>query len=1036
MDAKPIVSGRFEGLDAYRTATDEAAVERLRAAYGFSPEQHARIASRARDLVAHIRDRRRVSGGIDLLLQEYDLSTGEGVALMCLAEALLRVPDAETASRLIRDKILDADWSRHIGNSDHLLVNASTWAMMLTGKVLEWDAEPENSYNLIAGLLARSAEPVIRRAMVHAMHIIGDQFVLGQTIEAAIESAGGPEHADYLFSFDMLGEGARTAIDAERYLAAYRDAVTAIGGTVAGADIHAAPGVSIKLSALHPRYEYAQRDRVMAELVPRVGELARAAMECGVSLCIDAEESERLLISLEVFEAVKLGPDLKDWPGLGLAVQAYQKRAPDVIAAVEGIARDSGSPVMVRLVKGAYWDSEIKRAQQEGLADYPVYTRKQATDVSYLACARALLDQPEHIHPQFATHNAHTIAAVLEIAGGPDRRLEFQRLHGMGKPLYDKVLKDGEGRLTCRTYAPVGGHRELLSYLVRRLLENGANSSFVNRLADDDLPVERVIADPDRRLKSFDTLRNDQIPLPEDLYRPHRANSPGCDLTMPAVADTLAEALHGFEPVHAGPRYPESTIVTVCNPARRSEEVGTIGTASPAAVDGALRAAAEAQDGWNGIPAAARAEIFERAAELLDARLFDFAALCIREAGKTVPDAVAEVREAADFLRYYAAEARAAFGNPQTLPGPTGETNELRLAGRGTIACISPWNFPLAIFVGQVSAALAAGNCVAAKSAEQTPLIAEKAVRLLHEAGVPEDVLHHLPGDGPSVGGVLVSHPLIDGVAFTGSFETARAINRALAAREGPLVPLVAETGGINAMIADSTALPEQLIDDVAQSIFRSAGQRCSALRALLLQDDTADGVIDMLVGKAAELRLGDPAMLETDVGPIIDDEALARLETHCRQMDEHAVTHFAGELPEGTADGTFLAPRIYELGSLDGLEHEVFGPVLHVIRYDAADIDRVIDRINTKGHGLTLGIHSRIGVFADYVSSRVRVGNAYVNRNMIGAVVGVQPFGGEGLSGTGPKAGGPYYLQRFAVERALTVNTAATGGNAELLAR
>ena len=976
-----------------------------------------------------------MSGGIDLLLQEYDLSTDEGVALMCLAEALLRVPDAETADRLIRDKILDADWSRHIGNSDHLLVNASTWAMMLTGKVLEWDPDSEESHNLIAGLLARGAEPVIRRAMVHAMHIIGDQFVLGQTIDAAIESAGGPEHADYLFSFDMLGEGARTAVDAERYLAAYQDAVTAIGGTVAGNHIHAAPGVSIKLSALHPRYEYAQRDRVMAELVPRVRDLARAAMERGVSLCIDAEESERLLISLEVFEAVKLGPDLKDWPGLGLAVQAYQKRALDVIAAVEGIARDSGSPVMVRLVKGAYWDSEIKRAQQEGLADYPVYTRKQATDVSYLACARALLDQPRHIYPQFATHNAHTIAAVLEIAG-PDRRLEFQRLHGMGKPLYDKVLKEGKGRLTCRTYAPVGGHRELLSYLVRRLLENGANSSFVNRLADDALPVERVIADPDQRLKSFDTLRNGQIPLPEDLYRPHRANSRGCDLTMPAVAGAIAEALHRLEPVHAGHGHPEGTITTVYNPARRSEEVGTIGTASPSAVDGTLRAAAEARDGWNGTPAAARAEILERAAELLDARMFDFAALCIREAGKTIPDAIDEVREAADFLRYYAAEARAAFANPQTLPGPTGETNALRLAGRGTIACISPWNFPLAIFVGQVSAALAAGNCVAAKSAEQTPLIAEKAVRLLHEAGVPEDVLHHLPGDGPSVGGVLVSHPLIDGVAFTGSFETARAVNQALAAREGPLVPLIAETGGINAMIADSTALPEQLIDDVAQSVFRSAGQRCSALRALLLQEDTADGVIDMLAGKAAELRLGDPAMLETDVGPIIDEEALARLESHCRQMDEHAVTRFAGELPEGTADGTFLAPRIYELGGLDGLEDEVFGPVLHVIRYDAADIDKVIDQINRKGYGLTLGIHSRIGAFADYVGSRVRAGNAYVNRNMIGATVGVQPFGGEGLSGTGPKAGGPHYLQRFAVERALTVNTAATGGNAELLAR
>ena len=1035
MRARPTISGRFENLDAYRTASDEAAVERLRAVHGFSPDQRAGIEARARDLVAHIRDHRRVSGGIDLLLQEYDLSTDEGVALMCLAEALLRVPDAETASRLIRDKILDADWSRHIGNSDHLLVNASTWAMMLTGKVLEWDPDSEESHSLIAALLARGAEPVIRRAMVHAMHIIGDQFVLGQTIDAAIESAGGPEHADYLFSFDMLGEGARTAADAERYLAAYRDAITAIGGTVAGNHIHAAPGVSIKLSALHPRYEYAQRDRVMAELVPRVGDLARAAMERGVSLCIDAEESERLLISLEVFEAVKLGPDLKDWPGLGLAVQAYQKRALDVIAAVEGIAREGGSPVMVRLVKGAYWDSEIKRAQQEGLADYPVYTRKQATDVSYLACARALLDLPEHIHPQFATHNAHTIAAVLEIAG-PDRRLEFQRLHGMGKPLYDKVLKEGGGRLTCRTYAPVGGHRELLSYLVRRLLENGANSSFVNRLADDALPVARVIADPDQRLESFDTLRNEQIPLPEDLYRPHRANSPGCDLTMPAVAGAVAEALHGLEPVHAGHGYPEGTIVTVRNPARRSEAVGTIGAASSPAVDGALRAAAAARDGWNGTPGAARAEILERAAELLDARMFEFAALCIREAGKTIPDAIAEVREAADFLRYYAAEARAAFGGPQTLPGPTGETNELRLAGRGTIACISPWNFPLAIFVGQVSAALAAGNCVAAKSAEQTPLIAEKAVRLLHEAGVPEDVLHHLPGDGPGVGGVLVSHPLIDGVAFTGSFETARAVNRALAAREGPLVPLVAETGGINAMIADSTALPEQLIDDVAQSVFRSAGQRCSALRALLLQDDTADGVIDMLAGKAAELRLGDPAMLETDVGPIIDEEALARLEAHCRQMDEHAVIHFAGELPEGTADGTFLAPRIYELESLDGLENEVFGPVLHVIRYDAADIDRVIDRINRKGYGLTLGIHSRIGAFADYVSSRVRVGNAYVNRNMIGAAVGVQPFGGEGLSGTGPKAGGPRYLQRFAVERALTVNTAATGGNAELLAR
>ncbi len=1029
---------RWRLRDAYR-ADESEAVDALLKDAELPAETLDRIALRARALVQAVRQARAGQGGLDAFLHQYQLSSREGVVLMCLAEALLRIPDAETADALIKDKLGSADWDKHLGTSESLFVNASTWALMLTGRIVKFGSdETRDLAGVLRRLVAKSGEPVIRQAVVQAMRILGRQFVMGRTIEEALERARAHEKRGYRYSYDMLGEAARTMDDADRYDRAYHAAIAAIGQAAGKRGPIAGPGISVKLSALHPRYEFAQRHRVTEELVPRLKALAAAAKRVDIGFTVDAEEADRLDLSLDVIAAVSGDPDLAGWNGFGLAIQAYQKRCVHLIDWLADLAHRHQRRLMVRLVKGAYWDSEIKWSQERGLPGYPVFTRKASTDVSYLACARKLLADPIAFFPQFATHNAQTLAAVLEMAGN-SRDFEFQRLHGMGDALYDEVVGPETMGLAARIYAPVGSHEDLLAYLVRRLLENGANTSFVNRIVDEKAPVEELIADPVARLRRLPVKPHPHIPLPADLYGEGRKNARGIDLTDLNELEPLAKAMEaGTAGWSAAPLVGGvargGTAKPVTNPADRRQTVGQVIEAGKAEVEDALGRAVRAAADWNATPAAERAACLERAADLLEQSRAALMAMCVREAGKTIPDALAEVREAVDFCRYYAQRARADFAAPLALPGPTGERNQIALKGRGVFACISPWNFPLAIFTGQVSAALAAGNAVAAKPAEQTPLIAAAAVRILHEAGVPPDALHLLPGDGPSVGAALVADPRVAGVAFTGSTETARAINRALAGRSGPIVPLIAETGGQNVMIVDSSALPEQVVRDVLVSSFQSAGQRCSALRVLLVQDDIAEKLEAMLVGAMAELEVGDPALLATDVGPVIDDAAKETLDAHARQMaQEGELLHCVPPGP-GTDHGSFVAPRAFRIDRLARLEREVFGPILHVIRWQADRLDQVLEAVNATGYGLTLGIHSRIDSTVRHIHERLRVGNAYVNRNMIGAVVGVQPFGGEGLSGTGPKAGGPRYLHRFATERTLTIDTTAAGGNASLL--
>ena len=885
----------------------------------------------------------------------------------------------------------------------------------------------------------RAGEPVWRQAVTAAMRILAGQFVMGRTIEEALERARPAERHGYRHSFDMLGEAARTMADAERYRAAYAHAIAAIGKAAAGRPATEAPGISVKLSALHPRYEMAQRERVMRELLPTLLGLARHAKDAGIGFTIDAEEADRLELSLDLVEVLALAPELVGWDGLGLAVQAYQKRALPLIDWLTDLARRGNRRLMVRLVKGAYWDTEIKRAQERGLDTYPVFTRKVATDVSYLACAKRMLAAGAAFYPQFATHNAHTVAAILELAG--DRKdWEFQRLHGMGEALYDEIVGPDKLDRPCRVYAPVGGHEELLAYLVRRLLENGANTSFVNRIVDERAPIEEIVADPVAQLERLEPKPHPKIPLPRDLFQPARRNSRGIDLAEPRalleLRDGMAAALRRpwtAAPIVGGTEQTAAE-TPVFDPSDRHRQIGTVISAAPDAIEQALARAARAAASWDRTPAEARAVILERAADLYEADRAALMGLIMREGGRTIPDALSEVREAADFLRYYAGRARADFAQPEPLPGPTGERNSIALRGRGVFACISPWNFPLAIFTGQVAAGLAGGNAVIAKPAEQTPLVAAAAVRHLLAAGIPGDVLHFLPGTGESVGARLVADPRIAGIAFTGSTETARAINQALAARPGPIVPFIAETGGQNAMIVDSSALAEQVVADVLTSAFDSAGQRCSALRLLYLQDDIADRLLKMLTGAMAELGIGDPAMLATDVGPVIDEAARDALEQHSARMARQGRLLYECTRPPGAEHGTFFAPRAFEIDSARRLDREVFGPILHVIRWRADRLDAVIDEIAATGYALTLGIHSRIDETVSHILARLGVGNSYVNRNMIGAVVGAQPFGGERLSGTGPKAGGPRYLHRFATERTISVDTTAAGGNASLL--
>ena len=1022
---------------AYRADEESVVGERLSQARLDSTALGEATAT-ARALVKGVRSHK--PSGLDAFLQAYDLGSDEGIAMMCLAEALLRIPDAHTADELIADKLSGPDWADKLGHSDSSFVNAATFSLLLTGKVLEGANDRSDNWRAALGrAVGRLGEPVVRTAVREAMKILGRNFVFGRTIDEALRRAA-PERSQGLsHSFDMLGEAARTIKDAERYADAYRNALDRIAKEANGG-FAKSPGISVKLSALHPRYEWSHADEAKAYILPILRELAAKASAADIHLTIDAEEADRLELQMDLLEALLADDSLfqNGWGGLGLAVQAYQKRALPLCEWVVDAARTHRRKLMVRLVKGAYWDTEVKAAQVAGLPDYPVFTRKVATDVSYLACAKVMLAGRDAIYSAFATHNANTIAAVKALAGKTP--IEFQRLHGMGEALYDEVAKleeaIGDPRTPVRIYAPVGSHKELLAYLVRRLLENGANSSFVNRIADEEVSLDDLVRDPVADLDALEPKRNPKIPLPQEIFGQARRNSAGVDLSDPLVREPLLSRLAKLEgrSWKAAPRGGRSDGKPVRSPHDHRIEVGTVIEASEADVDRLVRTAAAAQQAWDELGGEGRARLLDRTADLFEENREEFFSLCVREGGKTLPDAVLEVREAVDFLRFYASEARRQFTHPQVLPGPTGEQNELRLHGRGVFVCISPWNFPLAIFTGPVAAALAAGNTAIAKPAEQTPLIGALAIDLMHRAGIPAEVVQLAPGDG-KVGAALTSHPMIAGVAFTGSTEVARIINRTLAERNGPIIPFIAETGGQNAMIVDSSALPEQVTRDVMSSAFQSAGQRCSALRVLFLQEDVADGMIDMISGAMRSLSNGDPRELTTDVGPVIDADAQKALDDHLAWLDKNAKRIGRLDLPPEAKNGTFVAPAMYEIGSLSELNRENFGPILHVVRFSAEGLGQVVEDINSTGYGLTLGLQSRIDTTRDFVEQRARVGNLYVNRNQIGAVVESQPFGGEGLSGTGPKAGGPHYVARFATERVTCIDTTAAGGNASLMA-
>lgn len=1018
---------------AYRADEDTVVRERLEQAR-LGPEARGEALAMARTLVEGVRSHK--PSGLDAFLHAYDLGSDEGIAMMCLAEALLRIPDAHTADELIADKLTGPDWAEKLGRSDSSFVNAATFSLLLTGKVLEGANDRSDNWRAALGrAVGRLGEPVVRTAVREAMKILGRNFVFGRTIDEALRRAGPERSQGLTHSFDMLGEAARTMADAERYADSYRHALDRIAKEAKGG-FTKSPGISVKLSALHPRYEWSHAEEAKAALLPVLRELAEKASAADVHLTIDAEEADRLELQLDLFEELLADDALfaNGWGGFGIALQTYQKRAVPLVDWVVETARVHRRKLMVRLVKGAYWDTEIKLAQVAGLTDYPVFTRKISTDVSYLAAAKKLLAASDCIYPAFATHNANTIAAIKALAGSTP--FEFQRLHGMGEGLYEEVAKletaIGEPQTPVRIYAPVGSHKELLAYLVRRLLENGANSSFVNRIADEGVGLDDLVRDPVSELEALEPKRNPRIPLPPVIFGEQRRNSAGVDLSDPLVREPLLERLRALESrswsAGSGKGRP------VYSPQDHRKQVGTVAESTPKDVDRMVRSAVAVQQDWDALGGAARAQLLDRTADLFEEHREEFFSLCIREGGKTLPDAVLEVREAVDFLRFYASEARRQFVGALPLPGPTGEQNELRLHGRGAFVCISPWNFPLAIFTGPVAAALAAGNTAIAKPAEQTPLIGALAIDLMHEGGIPKNVVQLAIGGG-KIGGALTSHPGIAGVAFTGSTEVARIINRTLAERNGPIVPFIAETGGQNAMIVDSSALPEQVTRDVVSSAFQSAGQRCSALRVLFLQEDVADGMIEMISGALHSLNIGAPDDLTTDVGPVIDAEAKKALDEHLAWLDKNAKRIARLELPVEAKHGTFVAPAIYEIQSLKDLNRENFGPILHVVRFSADGLGRVIDDINGTGYGLTLGLQSRIDTTRNFIEQRARVGNFYVNRNQIGAVVESQPFGGEGLSGTGPKAGGPHYVARFATERVTCIDTTAAGGNASLMA-
>lgn len=976
-----------------------------------SPEAIIRTQKTAEIFVEKVRKARLNQSSLDAFLSQYDLSNEEGIALMCLAEALLRIPDKNTIDKLIKDKILSADWSEHLGKSNSLFVNAATFGLMLTGKIIS----PNNAHLLQKSLkqfLAKSSSGIIRNTLQQAMKILGKQFVMGRNIQEALKNSEKHQKKGYSFSYDMLGEAAKTLADGEKYFQAYYNAIKALKDNPSA-------GISIKLSALHPRYEFSQEPYVEDFLTQKLLALALEAKQSNIGLTVDAEESERLELSLKIISRVFTDPALKNYEGFGLAVQSYQKRAFYLIDYLAKLAQSQQKKLCIRLIKGAYWDTEIKNAQVKNLAGYPVFTRKTSTDVSFLACAKKIISYGNIFYPAFATHNAYSLSAVLEMMSAQSKPypFEFQCLHGMGYTLYDQILNHSSttASIPVRVYSPVGTHEDLLAYLVRRLLENGANTSFVNRIINEKVPVSELIEDPVAIVKSYAQKPHPHIPLPENIYPHQRKNAVSINLSSRLEIENLLPQLKSekYSPFDLTQYNPETI----------------------------LAAADKAYPNWENTSVKTRADILLKTADLFEAKLTELMSIVINEGKKTIPDALSEVREAIDFCRYYAEQALLHIAEPITLQGPTGESNQLYLRGRGPVVCISPWNFPLAIFMGQVTAALVTGNTVIAKPAAQTVHIAQKSVNLLHEAGIPKDVLQLLPISGKIIGEKIIADERIKGVIFTGSTETAQQINQILANRKGQIVPFIAETGGQNAMIVDSSALTEQVVQDIITSAFLSAGQRCSALRVLFLQEDVAEKTITMLKGAMSELKIGDPHLLTTDIGPVIDNAAKKTLTEHVEKLKNHPNAKLIYEMnlyqfstPEIINNDSFFAPCVFEIDNINVLEREVFGPVLHIVRYRSTELDKVIAQINHTGYGLTMGLHSRIEENVEYIRKNIRAGNIYINRSMTGAVVGVQPFGGEGLSGTGPKAGGPHYLQRLCTERTLTINTTAAGGNASLM--
>ena len=1022
-------------LHNYYRINEKKYIQELLNNLDLTATQKQHIQELASDIVIQVRKNEKTDD-VESFMEKYDLSNEEGVTLMCLAEALLRIPDKKTIDELIQDKIGNAKWEKHVNTSKSVFVNASTWGLLVTGKVITLPDSLESSWlKIITKLLKRAGEPLIRQVMLQAMRILGEQFVLAETMENALNKT--KNYTDYRFSYDILGEAVRTKRDAQVYYESYIRGIQKISAMKSNThSLFANPGMSIKLSALHPRYEFLQSEKIEKELFPLIKELCIQAKKANVILCIDAEEADRLEISLNIFEKLLLSTELKGWDGLGCAIQAYQKRAIKVIDYLKDLARATHKKIPIRLVKGAYWDYEIKHAQELGLVDYPVFTRKTYTDANYMYCTQKILQHTEELFPCFATHNAHTIAFILAMTREKNIDFELQKLHGMGKRIYEYVKQ--KFSVPCRIYAPVGQQKELLCYLIRRLLENGANGSFLNQF--NSLPIKELVRDPIEKTRKFAGNSHTAIPLPKNIFGITRRNSAGIDLSDRVILRDLLTKIREHNTLwQASPLIAVENIKynkrKVFNPAKKTENIGEAAfTTEEQGLLALEKANTFFHTTWQNSSAVERAQMLERAADLYEQNESLLLAMLIREAGKTLNDAIAELREAIDFLRYYAVIAKEHFANWQILPGPTGEENKLALQGRGVFLCISPWNFPLAIFTGQIAAALVTGNTVLAKPAETTSLIAHRAVKLLHEAGVPIQAVQLLPGYGKELGAALIPDKRIAGIAFTGSLETAQIINNMLAQRKGAIVPLIAETGGLNAMIVDSSALLEQATVDIVQSAFQSAGQRCSALRILFIQEEIYDRQIEMLRGAMDELNIDDPLLGSTDIGPIIDDEALQRLHDYTIEMRDKRVPLLCKSKLPDDLNGYFFAPHMYQLNSIDELKDEIFGPVLHVVKYAKADLDKIIDEINNTDYGLTFAVQSRIKTVIKHISRRINVGNVYVNRNQIGAVVGVQPFGGMGLSGTGPKAGGPHYLYRFATEKVISNNITAIGGNATLL--